>query len=169
MLQQLRHQLERHGVGFLVAHPHAVGRVKQRDLRRRPADGQQMLGAADVPADRPRRRPSVEAADIHVVDAADELVIDDELPVWARAAALFLPDLGMADDVGRGRGELGEIRHDARPDLVEIIHSGHADVAHVAPERAFVLDHVSAAAHHQFLVVEVNACIPCCAPGTSPP
>ena len=155
MLQQLGHQLERVVVGFLVGHPHAVRRVKQRDLRRRPANCQQVLGAADIPADF-RAIGGVEAADIHVVDAADELVIHDEFPFLTQPAALFIPDQRTPGHMGRRRGQLGKISHDARPDLVEIIHSGHADITHVAPEGAFVFDQVSAARHHQLFMIQMD-------------
>ena len=117
LLQQLGHQLERVVVGFLVTHPHAVRRVKQRDLRRRTANRQQVLGTADIPANF-RAIGGVEAADVQVVDAAHELVIHDELPFLAQAAAFFFPDQRTAGHMGRRCGQLGKISHDARPDLV---------------------------------------------------
>ncbi len=61
-----------------------------------------------------------------------ELVVEDELAVPAGVAAFFAPGLRPAEEMGRGAGKLGEIGHDARPYLVEIVNSGHADVTHVA-------------------------------------
>ena len=44
-LHQLGCQLDSDRVRFLIAHPIAVGRMIKGDLGRRPADGQQVLGA----------------------------------------------------------------------------------------------------------------------------
>ena len=64
--------------------------------------------------------------------------------------------------MGRGPGQLGEIGHEARPDLTEIVDAGHADVAHVAPEGAFAVDQ----RYHRFFVVQVDHVfhVPCVAP-----
>ena len=60
--------------------------------------------------------------------------------------------------MGGGGGELGEIGDDARPNLVEIIDAGHADIAHVAEEGAFVADQVFAAPEvdHQLFMIQVD-------------
>ena len=105
MFHQLGHQLDSDSVSFTVTHPHAVGRVKQRDLRRRPADGQQVLGPADVPTDggaRILQGPAtggrgVQKANVQMGDAAHELIIDDELPALVWTATLFRPDQGAAE------------------------------------------------------------------------
>ena len=51
MLHELGHQLDRDVVRFLVAEPHAVRRVIQRDLGRRASDRQQVARPVDVPGD----------------------------------------------------------------------------------------------------------------------
>ena len=111
--------------------------MKQRNLRRRPAECEQNLGAADIIADGPAAVGS-SCREYSVVDPADELIVGDKLSVRARSAALFLPNWGRPIDVRRGGGELRKIGDDVRPDLVEIVNAGDADVAHIAPEGAFV-------------------------------
>ncbi len=167
VLHQLGHQADVHVVGFLVAQPIAVGRMVERDLGGGPAEGHQVLGAADIPADRGVRILQgqasggglrIEAADVHQVQPAHELVIEDEFSGLADTAALLGPGLGPAEQMGRGTCDLGEVGHDARPDLVQVVDAGYPNIAHVAPERTLIPGHIfaAAAAHHGFLVVQVQ-------------
>ena len=73
----------------------------------RPTNRKQMLRAADIPADR-RAVAVVDAANVHVVDAAHELIIHGEFSFLPQPAAFFVPDERTAIDMGRRRGQLLE-------------------------------------------------------------
>ena len=101
-------------------------------------------------------------ADLQRVDASHQLKIHLVLAVDPRSAALFGPDLGLAEEMRRRGGQLGEIVvdvpgsvrpvHRVRHKLAQVIDSGHLHLAVVAEVVAFA----ALQRDHGLFVVQVH-------------